>query len=262
MTSGPDERAPAKREQGETRPAPRRYHVALTAKEVLERLSEQAGVKAYERNMLPDFGGLIEDAEYTLELGSREFTMHCGPPAARGQSATGMLRLLYLRGRLSSTREGTLIELRFAYRRPRWALQRWVGFLALAGLGLVWVLVGPGVLAKKALLYGALALVLGPVIAHDLRRADRIDEQRRAMLNLIERTFGPIQLDDPHPDEPYRRRMLPGPAGPAAEASDEDSDSSDDAREPEEGQAGDEGDSYDDSAADGDTDPSMTPEKA
>src|SRR5690606_2239217 len=107
---------------------------------------EQPGVKAYERRMVPDFGGLIEDAEFTLELGEREFTLHSGPPAARGQSATGMLRLLYLRGRLTATDEGTLIELRFAYRRPRWALQRWVGFLALASLGLVWVLIGPGVL--------------------------------------------------------------------------------------------------------------------
>jgi hypothetical protein len=205
------------------RPGPRRYHVALTPAEVLERLSEQEGVKAYEPNMLPDFGGLVADAEYTLELGEREFTLHCGPPAARGQSATGMLRLLYLHGHLHRTEEGTLVELRFAYRRPRWALQRWIGFLALASLGLVWVLIGPGILAKKALLYGALLLVLGPVLAHDLRRADRIAEQRRALLNLIEHSFGPIQLDEPHPDEPYRRRVLT-----AADASYEDDDEPDD----------------------------------
>ena len=42
-----------------------------------------------------------------------------------------MLRLLYLRGTLVQTGYGTRVELRFAYRRPRWALQRWVGFLTL-----------------------------------------------------------------------------------------------------------------------------------
>ena len=193
---------------GGARPAPRHYHVALTASEVLDRLSEQPGVKAYDRSMLPDFGGLIDDSQYTLELGASEFTIHCGAPAARGQSATGMLRLLYLRGQMVTTEAGTRVELRFAYRRPRWALQRWVGFLALAGLGLLWVLVGPGVIAKKAILYGGLLLVLAPVFVHDLRHADRIEEQRLLLLNLVEHTFGSIQIDDAHPDEPYRRRAL------------------------------------------------------
>ncbi|HLT38967.1 MAG TPA: hypothetical protein VK034_21935 [Enhygromyxa sp.] len=195
-------------------PAPRRwrYHVALTPREVLDRLGELPGVKAYDSRTLPDFGGMVEDAEYTLEHGEQRFTLHCGPPAARGQSATGMLRLLYLQGRMQRTEAGTLVELGFAYRRPRWALQRWIGFLALAGLGLMWVLIGPGELGRKALLYGMLLLVLGPVVAHDLRRAERIDEQRKALLNLIEHSLGPIQLDEPHPDEPYRRRMIAGPS--------------------------------------------------
>ncbi|MFO7566589.1 MAG: hypothetical protein R6X02_28355 [Enhygromyxa sp.] len=196
------------------KPAPRRwrYHVALTPKEVLERLCELPGVQAYESGTVPDFGGAVVDADYTLELFERRFTLHCGPPAARGQSATGMLRLLYLQGRMTRTEAGTLIELGFAYRRPRWALQRWVGFLALASLGLMWVLIGPGDLGKKALLYGLLLLVLGPVVAHDLRRTERIEEQRKSLLNLLEHSFGPIQLDEPHPDEPYRRRMVAGPS--------------------------------------------------
>jgi hypothetical protein len=207
----------------EPRPAPRHYHVALTIKEVLERLSEQPGVAAYDRNMLPDFGGMIDEADYTLELGQHEFTIHVGAPAARGQSATGMLRLLYLRGRMTSTEVGTHIELRFAYRRPRWALQRWVGFLALASLGLLWVLVGPGVIAKKALLYGGLLLVLVPVFVHDLRHADRIEAQRLSLLNLVEHTFASIQIDDVHPDAPYRRRALT-----RATVDDDDNDDSDD----------------------------------
>ena len=187
----------------------RRYHLALTPAEVIERLSGLPGVKTYTSELLPDFGGLVEDADYTVELLSEHsFSIHCGPPAARGQSATGMLRLLYLVGRMHRTDEGTLVELRFAYRRPRWAMQRWVGFLALASFGLVWVLIGPGVLVKKAMLYGLLLLVLGPVVVHDLRRGERLDEQRRDLLNLLEHSFGPIELDEPHHDEPYRRRML------------------------------------------------------
>jgi hypothetical protein len=194
------------------KPAPRRwrYHVALTPKQVFDRLRELPGVQAYESAAVPDFGGAVVDSDYTLELHEQRFTVHVGPPAARGQSATGMLRLLYLQGRLTPTDAGTLIELGFAYRRPRWALQRWVGFLALASLGLMWVLIGPGDLGKKALLYGMLLVVLGPVVAHDLLRSDRIEEQRKDLLNLIERSFGPIAIDEPHPDEPYRRRMIAG----------------------------------------------------
>ncbi|HVI03650.1 MAG TPA: hypothetical protein VM869_33385 [Enhygromyxa sp.] len=208
----------------------RRYHVALTPREVLERLSEFPGVKAYRRATVPDFGGVVADAEYTLELGDDEFTLHCGPPAARGQTATGMLRILYLRGRMTRTDEGTLIELSFAHRRPRWALQRWVGFLALASLGLLWVLIGPGELAKKALLYGILLAVLGPVVVHDLRRAERIEDNRKALLNLVEHSFGPIQLDEPHPDEPYRRRMIASSSvePPRSDHEPEDDDEDDD----------------------------------
>ena len=189
---------------------PRRYHVALTPEEALERLAEQEGVESFARGEVPDFGGVGGTAEYTLEMGTRDFRIHCGPPAARGQSATGMLRMLYIRGHMVPSGGGTRIELRFTYRRPRWALQRWVGFLMLASVGLAWVLVGPGLLAQKALLYGVLLLVLGPVVVHDLRRGDRLEQQRLALLNLVEHSFGPIEIDEPHPDEPYRRRMLVG----------------------------------------------------
>lgn len=198
----------------------RRYHVALTPKQILARISEQEGVRAYDKQSLPDFGGLIQDSEYTLELGELDFSLHCGPPAARGQSGTGMLRLLYLVGRMTPSDYGTEIELRFAWRRPRWALQRWVGFLALASLGLIWVLVGPGVLGKKALLYGLLLAVVAPVLAHDLRRDDKQLEQRRTLLNLMEHVFGPMQLADPLADEPYRKRLR--------ERQDDDDDESDD----------------------------------
>jgi hypothetical protein len=183
----------------------RRYHVALAPAEVLARLRAQTGVKARARGSISEGPN---DAEYELVIGEREFTVHCGPPVVRGQSAIGLLRLLHLHGTLTETSEGTLVELSFRLRRPQWALQRWIGFLAVAGLGLLWVLIGPGVLAKKALLYGALMLVLAPVIVHDLRRSDQVDDQRRALLNLIEHVLGPIQLDDANPDEPYRRGSL------------------------------------------------------
>jgi hypothetical protein len=187
-------------------PAPRSYHVALPPAEVLERLRGQAGVATRPRGALSELGP--DDAEYTLEHGAGEFSLRCNPQAVRGQSAIGMVRLSYLRGRLTETRDGTLIELSFASRRPQWAMQRWIGFLAVAGLGLAWVLIGPGVLAQKAMLYGALMLVLAPVIVHDLRRVDQTEAQRRALLNLVEHTFGPVQLDAVSKDEPYRRRSL------------------------------------------------------
>jgi hypothetical protein len=189
------------------RPAPRRYHVPLTPIEVIDRLRGQAGVKARARgSMMADLGP--SDAQFALEIAEHEFTVHCGSPVVRGQSALGNVRLMYLRGQLSETRDGTLIELSFGLRRPQWAMQRWIGFLALAGMGLAWVLVGPGVLATKAMMYGALMLVLAPVIVHELRRTDETADQRLALLNLVEHAFGPIQLDESHPDEPYRRRSL------------------------------------------------------
>lgn len=212
-------------------PASRRYHVALTPSEVIARLSEQGGVKAFTHADLPDFGGVAHDAAFTLEHGSEDFAIHAGPPAARGQSATGMLRLLYLRGRLSPTSEGTSIELSFALRRPRWALQRYAGFVALASLALLWVVMTPGQVLTRAPVFLLLLAVLGPVLIHDLRRGDAIEDQRRALLNLIEHTFGAIQLDDPHPDEPYRRRVLGAgkpDAQPAAMPDDDDDDDDED----------------------------------
>jgi hypothetical protein len=202
------------------RPAPRRYHVPLTPIEVIARLRGQAGVKTRARGSMADLGPI--DAQFALELAEHEFTVHCGSPVVRGQSALGNVRLLYLRGQLSETRDGTLIELSFGLRRPQWAMQRWIGFLALAGMGLAWVLVGPGVLATKAMMYGALMLVLAPVIVHELRRTDETADQRLALLNLVEHAFGPIQLDESHPDEPYRRRSLA--AAPTAAELDDDYD--------------------------------------
>jgi hypothetical protein len=207
------------------KPALRRYHVALPPDRVLARLRAHPGVNARARGSITEGPN---DAEYELIIGDHEFTVHCGPPVVRGQSAIGLLRLLHLHGTLTETSEGTLVELSFRLRRPQWALQRWVGFFAVAGLGLLWVLIGPGVLAKKALLYGALMLVLAPVIVHDLRRSDQVDDQRRALLNLVEHILGPIQLDDAHPDEPYRRRSL-GVAKPDHVGEDEDEDADDDA---------------------------------
>jgi hypothetical protein len=208
------------------RPAPRSYHVALPPAEVVERLGAQAGVKTRARGSFAELGP--DAAEYTLELGDQEFNVRCNPQAVRGQSAIGMVRLLYLRGRLTETDDGTLVELSFAARRPQWAMQRWIGFLAVAGLGLAWVLIGPGVLAQKAMLYGALMLVLAPVIIHDLRRSDETEEQRRALLNLVEHAFGPVQLDDASKDEPYRRRSLG-----AARDQDQDPDAGEDSTTPE-----------------------------
>lgn len=202
------------------RPAPRSYHVALAPAEVLERLRGQAGVKTRPRGSLSELGP--DDAEYTLELGEREFSVRGNPQAVRGQSAIGMVRLSYLRGQLTETDDGTLVELSFATRRPQWAMQRWIGFLAVAGLGLAWVLIGPGVLAQKAMLYGAMMLVLAPVIIHELRRVDQTEEQRRALLNLVEHAFGPVQLDKASKDEPYRRRSLAAAQDRGPDQDDED----------------------------------------
>lgn len=212
-----------------TRPALRRYHVALAPAEVLERLSGQAGVKTRPRGSMAELSP--DDADYTLELGASEFSIRGNPKAVRGQSAIGMVRLTYLRGKMTETRDGTLIELSFASRRPQWAMQRWIGFLAVAGLGLAWVLIGPGVLAQKAMLYGALMLVLSPVIIHELRRVDESQDQRRALLNLVEHAFGPVSLGEASKDEPYRRRSLA--AAPHDQDDDDDDDVDTDASTPE-----------------------------
>jgi hypothetical protein len=205
------------------RQATTRYHVPLTPKQVLARLAEQPGVRAYDRHSLPDFAGVLDDTAFTVEIEADGFRVHCGQPGARGQSGTGMLRMLYLVGRFEPTEHGTAITLHFARHRPRWAWQRAAGLIAMATLGLLWVVAGPGVLAKKALLYGLMVVAVTPVLVHDLRHDQRQDEQRKALLNLLEHVLGPLQLGALPSDEPYRKRLRP-----ADDADDDDDADADD----------------------------------
>ncbi|NVB43475.1 hypothetical protein G6O69_36990 [Pseudenhygromyxa sp. WMMC2535] len=100
--------------------------------------------------------------------------------------------------------------------------------MALASLGLVWVLIGPGLLARKALLYGALLLVLGPVVIHDLRRDKRLAGQRLDLLNLVAHTLGAIEIDASEADKPYRHGQLRAGPSPSGHDDDDDDDDHDD----------------------------------
>ncbi len=204
------------------------YHVALSPKQVLARLAEHPGVRAYDRHSLPDFAGVLDDTAFTVETDASGFRVHCGAPGARGQSGTGMLRMLYLVGRFEPTEQGTAITLHFARYRPRWAWQRAAGLIAMATLGLVWVLYGPGVLAKKALLYGLMVAAVTPVLVHDLRNDERQDEQRKTLLNLLEHVLGPLQLGTLPSDEPYRKRLRPADDDQDDDQDDDDDDDDDD----------------------------------
>jgi hypothetical protein len=145
------------------------YEVALEPSDVIERLSSAEGVAAYPSASLPEYGRISAADAFTVEVVSDvEFRVHVGPPAARGQTGTGVRRLLYLRGSVTPSERGARVELVFSYGRPRWAVQRWFGFLLTWSLGIAWLFVGSGEFALRAALLAVFALFTGPVVVHDL----------------------------------------------------------------------------------------------
>ncbi|GEM_PF-4483063 len=190
---------------------PRRveYHVALTPKEVIEHISSAREIGAYRVDELPSWTDPNTGHGFTMEIEPAkgedlldEFRVHVGPPAARGQSGTGLLKLLYLAGRLERTPAGTKVKLRFVYGRPTWAGQRRIGFLALLLFAGLWVFLGSGAMMPRVMLFGAFVLATAPVVLHDLRRGKQVQIEKRALLALFERTLGAGALG---PSEgPYR----------------------------------------------------------
>jgi hypothetical protein len=195
---------------------PRRVQhlVGLERAEVMDGLRGAAGVGVYERGSMPEFAGPDDAHDFTVETEETGFRVHCGPPAARGQSGTGLLALLYLRARLRGTSEGTEVDLRFSYGRPRWALQRRLGLLLTGSLGLVWVFIGQGEFFQRVLFFSTFAAVTIPVIAHDLSQGRRLRSQKLELLALMERVLGPFIIGDEGTRTPYRKRRALGQGTP------------------------------------------------
>jgi hypothetical protein len=200
---------------GETAPVPTerklpariQYRVALTRDEVIEQFEREGSIGVFSLDTLPDWADTREQKHrFTMEVDGPRFQIHYGPPAARGQSGTGLLRLLYMAGSMERTSEGTQIDLRFVFSRPRWAGQRRVGFLALLVGASFWVFLGGGDFYQRLLFFLGFLLVTSPAVVHDLRRGKRIESEKVEMLSLVERVLGPVSLEDGQ-QLPYRKRQ-------------------------------------------------------
>jgi hypothetical protein len=190
--------------------APRRasFRVGLEPEEIVELMKRTRGVAVYERLEVPDHGGFDPGHDFTVELetASNRFRVHLGPPAARGQSGTGLLPLLYLEGTMRPFDGETVVDLHFVQARPAWAMQRWIGFLLTGSLGSVWVLIGGGVLLQRLLFFGMFLAILTPVVVHDLRKGRRSERDQLELLSLMQRILGPEALAEGARRMPYRRR--------------------------------------------------------
>ncbi len=181
------------------------YHLALTPAEVIEQFRQEQDLGVYMEDDLPDWADGRAKHRFTMEVEEDAFKLHVGPPAARGQSGTGLLRLLYLAGTTERTPEGSRVDLRFVYARPRWAGQRRLGFVALLLAAAFWVSVGGGELYQRLLFFLGFVAVTMPVVVHDLRRGKRLEREKLDLLALMERMLGPLSLDRAD-RTPYRKR--------------------------------------------------------
>lgn len=179
------------------------YDLPLEAGEVMAAIAGAEGVMALATSGFPEFGPPVRSSEFTATLGERSFVLHRAA-SERGQSGTGLLRSLFLRGRLHPTARGTMLELRFVYGRPSWAWQRAVGFVLVALLGIAWVFVGQGgEVMQRAIFVGAFLLLTTPLLLNDAGRKRRLESDQRELLALAERTFGPLSIGG-GPGTPYR----------------------------------------------------------
>ena len=190
-----------------------RYEVTLSSEEIVERMRGEEGVGLYLLKDLPGFGRTPSaDHDFTIEIEEGDFRIHVGPPAVRGQSGTGVAKLLYLRGTLEPSERGTTVDLRFELARPQWAMQRWIGFMLCLSLGLVWVFVGGGELMRRIIFYGVFASLVTPVAVHDIRRGKLLEGEKLKLLNLMERLLGAHTVGE-MPRGPFRKQLAQSDGG-------------------------------------------------
>lgn len=168
------------------------YQLPLEPAEALAELAKADGVMAIKPGAFPEFGPPVRSSDFTVTLGERAFVLHRAS-SERGQSGTGLLPSLYLRGQVHPAAHGSMLELRFAYGRPSWAWQRAMGFVLVALLGVAWIFVGQaGSVMSRAIMVSIFLAFVSPLIVNDAVRGRRTQIDQRELLALAERVYGPI----------------------------------------------------------------------
>lgn len=192
-----------------------RYRVGLDPEAVAARLRRLPDVAVYGPGRFPDLGDPVPARRFVAEVGEDRFRMAFNPTHgddAQGRrgfgEGGGMLPTLELEGRLDVLQGATEIELRLVRRRSARSAHRWAGFLVLASATLGWLALGSGALGQRAVVVAVALAFMSPAFVLDLRRALRERRERLELLALMERTFGPIALDDVE-HSPYRNPRRP-----------------------------------------------------
>jgi hypothetical protein len=179
------------------------YNLRLSPDEVLERLVTQHNVLAMRSPRLPEFQPPVRSREYTATIVEDGFILHRAV-SERGNSGTGLLPNLYLRGKLEATPKGSKLTLSFAHGRATWVWQRGAGLVLVTLLSFAWVFVGKaGTQLGRLGAVLAFLLFVSPLVINDLTRRKRMIEDRAHLLSLTERLFGRDAIAEAS-DAPYR----------------------------------------------------------
>lgn len=191
------------------------YRVGLEPEEVVERLSELADVKVYAKGKLPDLGDVVAARRFVAQVDGDEFRVSLGAPRSEPGAVTGfdhgggMFRRLYVHGRMRRTGAGTEVALDFRHARSPRSLQRWAGFLVMAGMAAAWVMLGAaGTMLERLAMSAVFMGFVLPVVIYDLQKSRALRSQRLELYSLVEGWLGPEALPEGQ-RTPYRRRLAP-----------------------------------------------------
>lgn len=197
-------------------PPERVYYTSKREQELYQAIIQRPDVLESVDGRSVDPKALMGQVSYVAERLEHGFRLHCAA-VGRESSTTGLRPTLHLEANFVSGAKGTQVDLAFRYARTGWALQRVAGLALSTVIGAIWILLGSGALMDRVIFYGIFLLFVSPVVLRDLRSSSRRKQEKLALLNVVEGTYGGWALPEPSDRSPYR---LSGGSGSGSDPQD------------------------------------------